>query len=70
MYLISSLEVLDHYRIDHVLVTDTVPVAYLLKHTAGWTIVKSEKTGDDTYLTFARTAGAPAGSSIVEKSNK
>ncbi len=34
MYLISPLEVFDKYHIDHVLVTDTMPVAYLLKHTA------------------------------------
>ncbi|WP_348262214.1 hypothetical protein P8935_20715 [Telmatobacter sp. DSM 110680] len=70
MYLVSPLEVFDHYRIDHVLVTDTMPVAYLLKHTEGWTIVKSEKTGEDVYVTFARTPGARAGSSIVGPTNK
>ena len=59
MYVISPLEVFDKYHIDHVLVTDSMPVAYLLKHTAGWTIVKREKTGDDIYVTFARTPGAP-----------
>lgn len=65
MYLISPLEVFDKYRIDHVLVTDTMPVAYLLKHSAGWTIVKREKTGGDIYVTFARTPGAPAGSTTA-----
>lgn len=70
MYLISPLEVFDHYRIDHVLVTDTMPVAYLLKRTGGWTIVKREKTGDDIYVIFARTPGAPAGSSTAEQTNK
>jgi hypothetical protein len=62
MYLVSPLEVLDKYHIDHVLVTEGMPVAYLLKHTAGWTIVKREKIEDSTYVTFARTPGAPAGS--------
>ena len=73
MYLISPLEIFDQYHIDHVIVTDTMPVAYLLKHTAGWTIVKREKTGDDTYVTFARTPGALAGSSTkdaIEPTNK
>lgn len=62
MYLLSPLEVFDQYHIDHVLVTESMPVAYLLKHTAGWTIIKREKTGPDVYVTFARTPGAPAGS--------
>jgi hypothetical protein len=73
MYLVSPLEVFDKYRIDHVLVTDTMPVAYLLKHTAGWTIVRREKTGEDIYVTFARTPGAPVGSSTanaVEQTGK
>jgi hypothetical protein len=73
MYLASPLEVFDKYRIDHVLVTDTMPVAYLLKHAAGWTIVRREKTGEDIYVTFARAPGAPAGSSTanaVEQTSK
>jgi hypothetical protein len=70
MYVVSPLEVFDKYKIDHVLVTDSMPVAYLLKHTAGWTIVKREKTGEDTYVIFARTPGAPAGASVVEQTNK
>ena len=70
MYLISPLEVFDQYRIDHVLVTDAMPVAYLLKHTAGWTIVKREKTGEDFYVIFARTPGAPAGSSTILQANQ
>ena len=70
MYVVSPLEVFDKYKIDHVLVTDNMPVAYLLKHTAGWTIVKREKTGDDTYVVFARTPGAPAGATVVDSTNK
>jgi hypothetical protein len=62
MYLATPLEVFDQYRIDHVLVTESMPVAYLLKHVPGWTLIKREKVGDDTYVTFARTPGAAAGS--------
>jgi hypothetical protein len=62
MYLLSPLEVFDQYHIDHVLVTDSMPDAYLLKHTAGWTLIRREKTGDEMYVTYARTPGAPAGS--------
>ena len=62
MYLVNPLEVFDKYHIDHVLVVESMPVAYLLKHTPGWTLTKREKTGDDIYLTFARIPGTPAGS--------
>jgi hypothetical protein len=55
MYLTAPLEVFDQYRIDHVLVTDGMPVAYLLDRTPGWKVIKREKAGSDTYLTFART---------------
>ena len=61
MYLISPLEVFDKYHIDHVIVVESMPVSYLLKRTAGWTLVKREK-GGEVYVTFARTPGAPAGS--------
>lgn len=62
MYLVNPLEVFNKYHIDHVLVVENMPVAYLLKHTPGWTLTKREKTGDDMYVTFARTPGAGAGS--------
>jgi hypothetical protein len=66
MYVIRTLEVFDQYRVDHVLVTDEMPVAYLLKRTPGWTIIQQEKTGKDLYVMFARTPGAPAGSSLKD----
>ena len=62
MYLVSSFEVLDNHRIDHLLLTDNMPLSYLLKHSPGWTIIKRERTHDDLYVMFARTPGAPAGS--------
>ena len=64
MYLANPLEVFDKYHIDHVLVVESMPVGYLLKHTPGWTLIKREKTGDDIYVTFARTPGVPAGSTL------
>jgi hypothetical protein len=73
MYSVRPLELFDQYRIDHVLVTDTMPVAYLLKHTPGWTQVKRETTGNDIYVMFARTPAAPAGTiaaDAVEPVNK
>jgi hypothetical protein len=66
MYVVAPLEVFEKYRIDHALLTDTMPASYMLKHTAGWTIIRREKTGDDIYVTFARTPGAPAGSTTPE----
>jgi hypothetical protein len=73
MYVVRTLEVFDEYKVDHVLVTDTMPVAYLLKRTPGWTIVEREKTGQDFYVMFARMPGAPAGSSakdVLQAPNK
>lgn len=74
MYLANPLEVFEKHHIDHVLLVESMPVSYLLKHTPGWTLIKREKTGDDTYVTFARTPGVPAGSTSrdaeVQPANK
>jgi len=61
MYLVSSFEVLDKHHIDHLLLTDTMQLSYLLKHSPGWTITRRERTHDDLYVLFARTPGTPAG---------
>ena len=66
MYLVRPLELFDQYRIDHVLVTDTMPIAYLLKRTPGWTQVERETTGKEIYVMFARAPGAPAGSIALD----
>jgi hypothetical protein len=50
------LEVLDHYRIDHVLFPDRSPLAYLLRHSIDWRIVRQEGSGDRSYVLFARNA--------------
>jgi hypothetical protein len=57
MNLVDSLEVLDYYRIDHVLVQERQPISYLLKHTVGWRLVRTEKASADNYVLYARDTG-------------
>lgn len=54
MYGVGSLETLDRYGIDHVLLQVQEPVTYLLQRSAGWQIVASEKTAGGTYVLFKR----------------
>jgi len=63
MNVIDSLEVLDYYRVDHVLVQGRQPLSYLLRHTAGWRLVATEKATPDNYVLFARdpVAAGPGG---------
>lgn len=57
----NSLELLSKYRIDHVLVKKSMPLAYLLLHTGGWKIVSREETdGGDEFVLFAKEAGSEA----------
>jgi hypothetical protein len=65
MYLVRPLELFDQFKIDHVLVTETMPVGYLLKHTPGWTLIEQETTGKDNYVMYARTPGTPAGTTTA-----
>ena len=54
MNLVDPLEVLDHYKIDHVLVLEQQPIAYLLKRTPGWQLASQEKVGQETYVLYAQ----------------
>lgn len=63
MGLQDSLQILDQYRIDHVLILNTMPLSYLLEHTAGWRVIRTEKIAGGTCLTFARTANSGVGAS-------
>ena len=54
MNLVDPLEVLNHYKIDHVLVLEQQPIAYLLKHTPGWRLAGQERVGQETYVLFAQ----------------
>jgi hypothetical protein len=56
----DSLDLLDKYRIDHVLVRQDESLSYLLEHTRGWSILRQEGTGHDQYTLFARTPGSAA----------
>jgi hypothetical protein len=54
----EPLMLLDKNRIDHVLIPDGWPLAFLLKHTPGWRVERCEGTGDAAVVLFARTPGA------------
>lgn len=48
-------KLLDKYRIDHVLVQASLPLATLLEHTPGWRVERREGTGGGAFELFART---------------
>jgi hypothetical protein len=54
----EPLKLLDKYRIDHVLISESWPLAFLLEHTPGWRVEKREGAGDAAYVLLARTPGA------------
>jgi len=54
------LELFDKYRIDHALVKDGQPVAYLLGRTPGWALTMHEKAWEGEYLLFSKTPAASA----------
>lgn len=61
MYLRDALKLLDKYQIDHVLLQKKLPLSYLLERTPGWTVVRTEGTGDETFDLLAKTGGADRG---------
>lgn len=56
MNLDKSLEVLDFYRVDHALLAEGQPLAYLLEHVPGWSVLMREKIADSEYVLLAKTA--------------
>lgn len=56
----DALELMKKYHVDHALVMDNHPIAYLLEHTPGWAVVQREKAWEGQYILFAKTAEAPA----------
>lgn len=50
----GSLDLLDKYKIDHVLTQKGAPISYLLEHTLGWKILRTEGSGSKQYELFAR----------------
>jgi hypothetical protein len=57
----NAFELMDKYRIDHALLKEDLPIAYLLEHSPGWQIVMHEKAWQGEYLLFAKSGpDAPA----------
>lgn len=53
----DSLRILDKYSIRYVLITNHVPLSYLLQHTSGWKVDYQEKTA----ILLERTSHLPRG---------
>jgi hypothetical protein len=66
MNLSQPLEVLDYYRVDHALLLDGQPLAYLLQHTSGWTVERREKTDAGDFLLLARSGSSKTASNQAE----
>ncbi|MDE3061938.1 MAG: hypothetical protein KGJ51_02650 [Acidobacteriota bacterium] len=58
VYSRAPLQLFDKYKIDHVLLWQTQPLAYWLSHTPGWKLARTEGTGDNTFVLFERAAPA------------
>jgi hypothetical protein len=60
MYLLNPLDLIDKYRIDHILVKRNTSISYLLQHTPGWRAQKCERSWDgDFFVLYAKSPGAP-----------
>ena len=55
---VGPLQILDRYKIDHVLVLQEQPIAYLLERTPGWTIARREQTTGGEFVLLSRGAAA------------
>lgn len=58
----DTLNLMDKYRVDHVLFRQQEPLAYLLERTQGWKVVAKEGSGDNEYELFARVPATEDGS--------
>lgn len=58
MYAQGSFELMDKYRVDHVLIREGTPLSYLLQHTQCWQIQTREKSWDGYYALYAKSPGA------------
>lgn len=54
LHLRDTLRLLDQYRIDHVLVKEDEPLAYLLERTPGWAVLRKEGDGQNRCVFFGR----------------
>jgi len=58
MNVVDAYEILDHYRIDHALLREGLPLAYVLEHAPGWSVLVREKGTEGGFVLFARTRDA------------
>jgi hypothetical protein len=68
MDLNNSFELMDKYRVDHVLLLEGMGLSYLLQHTPGWRVVMREKAWESNYILYAKDPGAPAAACIPAQS--
>jgi hypothetical protein len=54
----DALELMDRYRVDHVLLQDPSPLAYLLQHTPGWKVERREITDSFTFVLYSKVGAA------------
>jgi hypothetical protein len=57
----NAFELMDKYRVDHVLVKDDAPIAYWLQRSPAWHLMRREKAWQGEYLLFAKDVAATAG---------
>jgi hypothetical protein len=62
MNLSQPVEVLQNYRVDHALLLEGQPLAYLLQHTSGWTIQRRERTDAGAFLLFTNSGASESAS--------
>lgn len=60
----DPFELMDKYRVDHALLKDGTPLAYLLQHTPGWRLEKREKAWEGSYVLYAKIPGATPASAV------
>lgn len=56
----DTFQLLDKYKIDHILIWQNQPLVYLLNHSTEWKLARTEGTGDHTVVLYER-ASPPAG---------
>ncbi|HZB88105.1 MAG TPA: hypothetical protein VE291_05565, partial [Terracidiphilus sp.] len=54
----DALDLMKKYRVDHALVKDNQPIAYMLERAPGWQVVMREKAWEGEYILFAGDSGA------------
>lgn len=56
----NTFGLLDKYKIDHILIWKSQPLVYLLDHSTGWKVARTEGTGDHAVVLYERASPAVA----------